>query len=143
MTSRTVDGITRMTLTREQGQANDLIEHKRTLVATDDPMSSQTRPLPTELNAILHDVIQAIAEGRTITVTAMPDELTTSAAARLLGVSRPTLMKLVKAGSIPSHKVGSHHRLKTSDVLRFQAQRLANQRNAFDELRRLEEDLRI
>ena len=58
-----------------------------------------------------------MAEGRPVSVTTMPENLTTTAAAGLLGLSRPTLMKFIREGRIPAHKVGSHHRLPSTDVL--------------------------
>ena len=71
----------------------------------------------------------------------LPEELTTTVAAKLLGVSQPTLMKMIDRGDIPAHKVMSEHRLKTSDVRAFQKARLERQRVAFDELRTLDDEL--
>ncbi|WP_219823909.1 helix-turn-helix domain-containing protein [Actinokineospora auranticolor] len=96
--------------------------------------------VPRELSAIIAEVVRAVAQGHTVTVSAMPEELTTTAAAQLLGVSRPTLMRKVAAGEIPSHKVGTHTRLRTADVLRERGARLQRQREAFDALRALEDE---
>ena len=96
--------------------------------------------VPVELSEIIAQVVQAVALGHAVTVNAMPAELTTTAAAQLLGVSRPTLMRKINAGEIPSHKVGSHTRLRTADVLKEQRDRRQRQLAAFDELRALEDD---
>jgi excisionase family DNA binding protein len=69
----------------------------------------------------------------------MPENLTTTAAASVLGVSRPTLMKMIKRHEIPAHKVGSHSRLRTEDVLAARTARRSKQRQAFDALRALED----
>jgi len=97
-------------------------------------------PVPNELSEIIAQVVQAVARGHAVTVNAMPKEVTTTAAAQLLGVSRPTLMRKVNAGEIPSHKVGSHTRLWTADVLQEQQARQQRQLAAFNELRALEND---
>lgn len=75
-----------------------------------------------------------------MTVTATPPEVTTSTAAAMLGVSRPTLMKLVKNGEIPAHKVGTHTRLRTDDVLTAKRERRERERAAYRELLELEDD---
>lgn len=97
--------------------------------------------LPTELVGLVNRVLTAVARGERITVGTVPDELTTSVAATQLGISRPTLMKLLVAGEIPSHKVGSHTRIKTDDVVAFRKRRLESQRAASEQLRALDEEL--
>jgi excisionase family DNA binding protein len=89
---------------------------------------------PDELSRLITAVVDAVAAGAAVTVGALPDELTTTAAAELLGVSRPTLMKLIGSGEVAAHKVGTHTRLRTADVVAFRRARLARQRRAFEEL---------
>lgn len=100
-----------------------------------------TTVVPAGLADLVGRVIAAVARGDVITVGSMPHELSTSVAARLLGVSRPTLMKLIREGKMPSVKVGSHARVKTADVFAFAKQRIAEQTKAFHELRELEDQL--
>ncbi|WP_431835741.1 helix-turn-helix domain-containing protein [Cellulomonas sp. Y8] len=95
---------------------------------------------PAELSRLISAVVDAVAAGGTVTVGAQPDELTTTAAAELLGVSRPTLMKLVAGGEIAAHKVGTHTRLRTADVVAFRRARLERQRRAFEELLAAEDE---
>lgn len=98
------------------------------------------QPLPDEIADLLGQVLAAVASGRTLTISAIPEELTTSSAAALLGVSRPTLMKMIDAEQIPTHKVGSHVRLRTSDVIRAKRDRRAREREAFAALMDAEDD---
>lgn len=100
-----------------------------------------SRRLPQELTEVLAQVIEAIARGGAVTVSTLPKELTTTVAARELGVSRPTLMKMIRNGDIAAHRVGTHHRVKTDEVQRFREDRLARQRKAIEELRDIEEEL--
>lgn len=100
-------------------------------------VGAQARTLPPELADILTTVIEVLARGGSVTIGSLPEELTTSVAADQLGVSRPTLMKFIQSGELGAHKVGSHHRVKLSDVQEFQRRRLEAQRKAFDDLRHL------
>lgn len=101
--------------------------------------SDQLHRLPRGLAEVLEEVVRVLAAGGTVTVGGLPNVLTTTMAANLLRISRPTLMKLIQSGELASHRVGSHHRLNTSDVLAFREARRTKQRQAFQEL--LEMDL--
>lgn len=96
--------------------------------------------LPPELSSMLTSIIEMIARGGTVTVGGMPEDITTTVAADLLGISRPTLMKLVAAGDLSAHKAGSHTRFKAADVVAFRRARLERQRKAFEDLLELEDD---
>jgi excisionase family DNA binding protein len=66
------------------------------------------------IDAILADVVRDEAD------TSTSDEaLTTGQAARLLGVSRPTLVSWLEAGRIPFRWCGAHRRVHRSDVLTY------------------------
>ena len=98
-------------------------------------------PLPPEVGRILPQVLDVMAAGGTVTVGMVPEEVTTSTAAGMLGVSRPTLMKMIREGEIPSHKVGTHHRLKASDVRAARRARRGRELAAFEALRELDDRL--
>lgn len=97
--------------------------------------------MPQELAAIIGRVLEVMASGGTVMVGSLPEELTTTVAAEQLGISRPTLMKLIRHDEIPAHKVGIHHRVKSADVLAFKRGRIQRQRQALEKLRVLEEEL--
>lgn len=99
--------------------------------------------LPPELNSLIVAVLQHAAEGKTLQVQSFPDELTPASAAEFLGVSRPTVMKWIRQGEIPSRMVGSHHRVATVDVREFKKQMKHRCKSSFDALRDLEEGLGI
>ena len=124
----------------ERRQAADVLDalngHPERLIVEPD-----RQPLPAELAVIISRVVEVMANGGTITIGSLPQELSTNVAAEQLGVSRPTLMKMIRAGEIPAHKVGSHHRLNATDVLAAKRARLERQRRAFDELRQVEDEL--
>lgn len=99
-----------------------------------------TISLPHELSQALVFALHGMTQGN-LTMRAMPEELTTSTAAGILGISRPTLMKLIAEGEMPATKVGSHHRLNVHDVLALRDRREQARTVALDELRQLDRDL--
>ncbi|TQC49811.1 DNA-binding protein [Rhodococcus sp. WS4] len=103
-----------------------------------DPVSLESA-VPPELARILTAVVAVVAAGGTVTIGSVPSEVTTTTAAQMLDISRPTLMKLIGEGEIPAHKVGTHTRLKSTDVIAYQERQRATQRAAFDDLRAFED----
>jgi excisionase family DNA binding protein len=96
--------------------------------------------LPTDLARFVSNVLSGVTRGP-VSVQTLPEDLTTTTAAEMLAVSRPTLMKWVRLGELPSHKVGSHTRLKTQDVIEFRARLRARREAAFGALRAWDEQL--
>jgi excisionase family DNA binding protein len=100
-----------------------------------------TIEVPDALRRLVRQVLDTVAADGTVRIGPLPEELTTTLAAAVLGMSRPTLMRFVAAGEVPSHQVGSHTRFRAADVLAFDEALRARQRAAFDELRDLEDEL--
>lgn len=98
------------------------------------------RPVPPELGRLLQQLVDAIAANRPVMVSATPEEFTTSHAAKVLGISRPTLMARIAEGALPAHKVGTHTRLKSADVFAYLKERRRVERQAFERLLELEGD---
>ena len=73
--------------------------------------------LPEQVAEVLRDVVIALAEGQAVTVLPHHTVLTAQQAADLLGVSRPTLVKLLDDGVLPFTQPARHRRVRLSDVL--------------------------
>ena len=84
--------------------------------------------LPAEAYRVLREVLEAMANGLAITVMPRHTMLTTQEAADMLGISRPTLVKLLSDGEIPFEQRGRHRRLLLTDLLDYQ-QRARTERN--------------
>lgn len=91
-------------------------------------------PLPEEVYRVLVEVVEALREGKVITVVPRMQRLTTQEAADFLGVSRPTLVKLLEQGKIPYDQPGRHRRILFSDLLRYVERRREEQRTALDRM---------
>lgn len=96
--------------------------------------------LPDSVYAILRDVVHNMRAGRAITLVPEQQQLTTQAAANLLGFSRPHLIKLLESGVLPFQKVGQHRRILLKDLLAFQKKRDTERRAALNQLAREEFD---
>lgn len=96
----------------------------------------QTVPLPLEAYRVLVDVATAMRAGKAITVAPVDQLLTTQEAADYLGVSRPTLVKLLEGGRIRFERpaAGRHRRVRLQDVIAYQDAQRAVRRAALDEM---------
>lgn len=71
------------------------------------------------LALLLRSMVMALDEGQTINVLADDAEVSPNEAAKLLKMSRPHLLKFMRDGLLPYHLVGSHQRIKMSDLRKF------------------------
>jgi excisionase family DNA binding protein len=90
--------------------------------------------LPAEIYSALRQVVEVMRQGKAILVAPQGLLLTTQEAADFLGVSRPTLVKLLENGAIPFEKPNRHRRVRLQDLLAFQQRRQAERRFALNQL---------
>ncbi len=90
--------------------------------------------LPSAVYEVLSRVIAAMRAGRAITIAPLAQRLTTQEAADLLGVSRPTLIKLLEDGKIPFEQPGRHRRIRLDDLLAYRDRRRKERSRTLDEL---------
>jgi len=90
--------------------------------------------LPSRLGTFLADLVESMAGGAAVSTRVLPDEMTTTVAAGVIGVSRPTLVKMIDRGEIAAHRVGTHRRLRRDDVLAARAARRRVRQAAAQEL---------
>ncbi|MFJ2897906.1 helix-turn-helix domain-containing protein [Streptomyces sp. NPDC087218] len=99
-----------------------------------------SRTLPSEVYEALMVVVRALSEGKAVTVAPVNTTLTTQEAADLLGVSRPTFIKILDEGGMPFSRPGRHRRVLLADVLEYKEKRRSRRRQGLSELVRLTED---
>ncbi|GAA2600459.1 hypothetical protein GCM10010399_34100 [Dactylosporangium fulvum] len=91
-------------------------------------------PLPSQVVTLLSQLATTLLAGEAVAINPIAKEMTTGEAAAMLGMSRPTLIKLLDADRIPSHRVGTHRRVLLRDVLEFRRQRLLERRRSYEAL---------
>jgi excisionase family DNA binding protein len=84
-------------------------------------------------DALLH-VVTAMSQGQGVTIAPHNALLTTQEAADFLGISRPTLVKLLETAEIPFEHRGRHRRVRLSDLLDYQENSRSERRQALDQL---------
>jgi len=87
--------------------------------------------LTEQLHAILKQVVQALSHGQSISILTRDQEISTQQAAEILGLSRPTVVKLIDDGELAAHIPGAVRRkLRLADVLAYREE-LRARRNRF------------
>ncbi len=87
--------------------------------------------LTSQLFEILKQAVEALTAGKSVSILTRRQEITTQQAADILGLSRPTVVKLIEDGEIPATVPGAVRRkLLLEDVLRYRAD-LYERRNSF------------
>ena len=80
--------------------------------------------IPASVHGVLLQVLEALAAGKAVTVAPQNTLMTTQEAAELLGVSRPTVVKLIDDGVLPGETPGRRRRMvKLDDVLEYRERR--------------------
>lgn len=79
-------------------------------------------------------VLEHLAKGEEVCVSAKSVELTTQQAANYLHVSRPFLIGLLENGEIPFRKVGTHRRVLSADLQSYREAIDAKRRQVLEEL---------
>jgi excisionase family DNA binding protein len=88
--------------------------------------------LPAEVYRVLRQVVEAMRANLAVTVVPQTLTLTTQQAADLLGLSRPTVIKLLDEGKVPFERVGTHRRILLRDLIAYRDIRRAEQYAALE-----------
>lgn len=81
--------------------------------------ANETIELPDEVFAVLAEVAAQMRAGNAISVVPYAMTLSTQEAAEMLGVSRPTFIRLLERGEISFDQPNRHRRVKLADVLEY------------------------
>jgi excisionase family DNA binding protein len=96
-----------------------------------------TRPLAD----VIARAASLLAQGRRVSVVADEEMLTTQVAADRLNMSRQYVVRLIDRGELPAVKVGSHRRVRSTDVETYKASRDSTRDAALDGLAAISEEI--
>lgn len=116
---------------------------KETCVVRFENAPDEPVVLPAAAVRLLGALLAELAKGNAVTLMPHHAELTTQEAADLLNVSRPFLVSLLESGQLPHHKVGTHRRVRFSDLMVYKQRRDTESESALRELATLSQDLKL
>ncbi len=137
-----------MQVTLPSGDLEPMLDLSRFLEQLTEPVAlvgpdGQTVSLPSEVYRVLVDVVRAMSQGRAITVALVDQILTTQEAADFLGISRPTLVKLLESDRIPFERpaAGRRRRVRLADIVAYLQQSAQDRSDTLDAMTRKAVDL--
>ncbi|HLX60202.1 MAG TPA: DNA-binding protein [Planctomycetota bacterium] len=98
------------------------------------PGTDDTVELPAAAVRVLMESLAMIAKGETVTVAPQPEELTARAAAAVIGVSEPFLIKQLKLGKIHHRNSGNRLRIPFTSLMKYKNDIDSKRLKTLDEL---------
>jgi excisionase family DNA binding protein len=97
--------------------------------------------LPPSVHEVLVRIVEKMQEGKAVAILPLTEELSTQAAADLLGVSRQFFVRECEAHKLPFHYTGTHRRVLLKDLLAYKKYREQARRNSIVRIARESEEL--
>jgi excisionase family DNA binding protein len=79
--------------------------------------------LPGQIAKLAMEILAELANGNGVALVRTGGDISTIKAAKLLGCSRPHVVKLVQGGLMRASMVGTHRRIPLSEVVRYKRER--------------------
>lgn len=99
--------------------------------------------LPSKAISLLSAIISNMAAGKSMALILSDTTVGTQEAADYLEVSRPYVVRLLEKGEIPFSKVGTHRRIKVSDLVAYQKKMKATRRKQLNFLAKQAQELNL
>lgn len=96
--------------------------------------------IPLSALKLLAEILKETSQGRPVSIVPIATELTTQAAAEILGCSRPHVVKLLEAGDIKFIKIGKHRRIRYEDVINYKKEMKIRQESLLKEIMNTDEE---
>ena len=102
--------------------------------------SKERIKVPLKALQLLAKILKETSQGKPVSIVPIATEITTQAAAELIGCSRPHLVKLLENGEISFTKIGKHRRIKYQDVIDYKRRMKEQQRKLLIEIMKADEE---
>ena len=102
--------------------------------------TSEKIRIPLNALKLLAKILEETSKGRLVSIIPIAAEMTTQAAAELLGCSRPHLIKLLEGGEIQFTKVGKHRRIRYEDIVKFKKEMKERQKQLLIDIMKSDEE---
>lgn len=99
--------------------------------------------LPPTVYEVLRKIIEKMQEGKSVALMPVMEELSTQAAADMLGVSRQFLVNELESGKLPFHRTGAHRKVYFKDLSDYRQRREEDRRGAIKRIAQESVDLGI
>jgi excisionase family DNA binding protein len=99
-------------------------------------VDGERQTLPPDLQQAIATVIQIWLQGAAVRITHQQVVLTSQEAADFLGMSRPTLVRLLESGEIPFHTPSRHRRVHLQDLIVYKARKRRERLEILNQLTR-------
>ncbi len=99
--------------------------------------------LPPSVYDLLVKVVENIQEGKAVILLPQLEEMSTQAAADMLGVSRQFFVRELESGKIPFHRAGSHRRIYLKDILDYKKKRDESRVESMNRMAQADQDAGI
>ena len=90
--------------------------------------------IPLNALRLLAEILKETSKGKPVSIVPIATEVTTQAAAEMLGCSRPHIVKLLETGKIKFTKVGKHRRIRYEDIISYRKKMKAEQERLINEI---------
>lgn len=99
-------------------------ESKTVLIQiVDEKGKPQHLAIPAIALRLMKEALSEVAKGNGVKLMPVKAELTTQEAAEMLGISRPSFVRLIEGGAIPFTKIGRHRRVRLEHLVAYKARR--------------------
>ena len=96
--------------------------------------------VPVAALRMLVGILTNMAAGNAVSLVPIHAELTTQQTADFLNVSRPYVVGLLERGELAHHRVGTHRRVRFSDLMTYREAQLRKSKASLTELAKLDQE---